>query len=335
MIARIVGDRVYNYLYCIGRIGTGGTAWRQPLDFALGSQSQNSIYVVNRGAESFPSQGISKCTLDHEFIWDRRGPDYLGGASPWPISVDLDRYENVYICDEYTSLITIFDKDGNLQRGWGVKGERDGELDGPSGLAFDQDGNLYVVDSRNHRVQKFSGEGKFLAKWGRQGTGIGEFNTPWGISIDKDGNVYVADWGNDRVQKFTPDGEYLTTFGSEGTRDGELNRPTATAIDGEGDVYVTDWGNDRLNVYAPDGTFVTAFMGDADKLSPWAQGTVDADPNLTKARQMVDLTAEMRFKRPVAVNVDEDGRIMVLEPQKARLQVYVKEKSFVTPPLNL
>ena len=333
MLTRIVGDRAYNYLYCMGRIGTAGTAWRQPLDFALGSQ--NSIYVVNRGGESVPSQGISKYTLDHDFIWDRRGPGFLGGESPWPISVDLDGQENVYVCDEYTSRITIFDKDGDLQGGWGVKGEQDGELNGPSGLAFDQEGNLYVVDSMNHRVQKFTGDGKFLSTWGKQGIGIGEFNTPWGIGIDKAGNVYVADWGNDRVQKLTPDGEYVATFGSPGTGDGELRRPTAMAIDSEGDVYVTDWGNDRLAVYAPDGTFVTAFIGDADKLSPWAQGTADADPNLTKARLMVDLTEEMRFKRPVAVNVDDDGRIMVLEPQRARLQVYVKEKAFVTPPLNL
>ena len=335
MIAHIVGDRVYNYLYCMGRIGIAGTTWRQPLDFALGSQPPNSIYVLNRGAESVPSQGISKCTLDHGFIWDCRGPGYPGGEASWPISVDLDRQENVYVCDEYTSWINIFDKDGDPQGGWGVKGEGDGELNGPSGLAFDHEGNLYVVDSKNHRVQKFSGDGKFLAKWGKQGAGTGELNMPWGIGIDKDGNVYVADWGNDRVQKFTPDGEFLATFGSHGTGDGELRRPTAMAIDGEGDVYVTDWGNDRLNVYASDGSFLTAFLGDADKLSPWAQATVDADPNLTKARQIVDLTEEMRFKRPVAVNVDDQGRIMVLESQKARLQIYVKEKDFASPPLNL
>jgi hypothetical protein len=95
------------------------------------------------------------------------------------------------------------------------------------------------------------------------------------------------------------------------------------------------FGGFGLNIYTADGTFVTAFKGDADKLSPWAQATVDADPNLIRARQMVDLTEEMRFKRPVAVNVDNDGRIMVLEPQRARLQVYVKEQAFVSPPLNL
>ena len=333
MQTRIVGDRAYNYSYCMGRIGTAATAWRQPLDFALGSE--NSIYVVNRGGESGPSQGISKYTLDHGFIWDRRGPGFLEGESPWPISVDLDGQENVYVCDEYTSKVIIFNKDGDLQGDWGEKGPEEGQLDGPSGLAFDRDGNLYVVDSRNHRVQKFTADGKFLAKWGRQGTGAGEFNMPWGIGINKDGEVYVADWGNDRVQKFTADGKFLATYGSTGTGEGGLRRPTSVAIDGDGDVYVTDWGNDRLNVYAPDGTFVTAFIGDADKLSPWAQATVDADPNLTKARQMVDLTEEMRFKRPVAVNVDDEGRIMVLEPQRARLQIYVKESAFVSPPLNL
>ena len=333
MLTRHVAGRTYNYEYCVGRDSGLGTGFAFPIDFAMGSGE--SLYVVSRGHVVFASCGITKCTLNHDFLWDNRGDGFIDGGSPWPSSVDVDSNENVYVSDDYTSGILICNKDGNPLGSWGTKGSRDGELDGPFGLAFDKEDNLYIVDSHNHRVQKFTKDGTFLAKWGSPGNGQGEFDMPWGIAIDKEGDVYVADWKNDRVQKFTPDGEYLAAFGQSGTRDGELRRPTGVAVDKDGDVYVTDWGNDRLNIYAPDGTFLTTFIGDAENLSPWAEASIDANPDMQKARLRADLTPEWRFKRPVAVNVDNQGRIMVLESVRARVQVYLKEQDFVAAPFNL
>ena len=273
--------------------------------------------------------------MDHDFIWEDRGLTYGNGESDWPMAVGVDSNENVYVSDDYTSLIYVFDKDGNPLGKWGTKGSGDGELNGPSGLAFDKQDNLFIVDSLNHRVQKFTKDGEFLAKWGSQGSGKGQFNMPWGIAIDKQGDVYVADWKNDRVQKLSPEGEYLATFGKPGTGDGELQRPTSVAIDNDGDVYVTDWGNERLNIYTSDGAFLIAFIGDAERLSPPAQEQIDANPDYQKARRRVDLTPEHRFGGPVAVKVDDKGRIMVLETQRCRIQVYVKEQDFVDVEFNL
>ena len=270
MLTTDVAGRVYNYEYCIGRNAQSANGFYLPTDFALGSGG--SLYVVSRGNEFIPSQGITKCTLDHDFIWEDRGLTYGNGESDWPMAVGVDSNENVYVSDDYTSLIYVFDKDGNPLGKWGTKGSGDGELNGPSGLAFDKQDNLFIVDSLNHRVQKFTKDGEFLAKWGSQGSGKGQFNMPWGIAIDKQGDVYVADWKNDRVQKLSPEGEYLATFGKPGTGDGELQRPTSVAIDNDGDVYVTDWGNERLNIYTSDGAFLIAFIGDAERLSPPAPG---------------------------------------------------------------
>ena len=100
-------------------------------------------------------------------------------------------------------------------------------------------------------------------------------------------------------------------------------------------MYVTDWGIERLNIYTSDGTFLTAFIGDAECLAPWAQDAVDANPDVQKARQRVDLTPEHRFWSPLAMNVDDEGRIMVLETQRTRIQIYVKERDFVDPQFNL
>ena len=333
MLTRHAIGRVYNYDYCIGRPGLAGGAFYFPTDFALGSGL--SLYVLSKGNEYPPSQGITKCTLDHEVLWEARGSDFADGNSFWPSSIALDSHEHLYVSEEHAGKIFIFDPDGQLLESWGTKGSGEGELGGPSGLAFDSADNLYVVESLNHRVQSFTRDGRPQGSWGTRGGGEGQLDMPWGIALDGSGDVYVADWKNDRVQKFTTDGQYLASFGTSGTGDGQLHRPTAVAIDREGDVYVTDWGNDRLNIYAADGTFITAFMGDADTLSPWGQAQVDANPDLPKARKRVDLTPERRFMRPLAVNVDDEGRIMVLESPRCRIQIYVKERDWVEAQFNL
>ena len=333
MLTRYVSGRVYNYEYCIGRNANAGAGFSSPADFALGAG--RAIYVVNKQNEFNPGQGLTKCTLESEFIWEDRGPGFAGGDSPWPSSIALDSEEKLYISDDFTSQIVTYDKDGNCLGGWGTKGSGDGELNGPSGVEFDKNDNLYVVDGLNNRVQVFTKDGKFLSKWGSQGAGEGQFNMPWGITIDKNGDVYIADWKNDRVQKFTPDGKHLVTFGSPGTGEGDLNRPSGVAVDSDGDVYVVDWGNNRLNIYTADGDFITAFVGDADKLAKWSQDSMDANPDYQKARRRVDLSPEYLFRRPVAVNVDDEGRIMVLEATASRIQIYVKEQDFVDAPVNL
>ncbi len=333
MLTRHVAGRVYNYDYCIGKTAVGGNGFYFAVDFALGSGE--SLYVISKGAEFMPGQGITKCTLHHEVLWEDRGLPFGGGESPWPASIAVDISEKIYIADDHVNRIFMYNKDGEFLGSWGATGSGDGQLLGPSGLACDNENYVYVVDGRNSRVQKFTQEGKFLARWGGPGTGEGQLNMPWGITVDKEGDVYVADWSNDRVQKFAPDGKYLATFGRPGTGDGELRRPTDIAVDSEGDVYVTDWGNKRLNIYTPDGAFLTAFIGDADVLSPWSQAHVNANPDFTKARRRTDLTQEQWFMRPVAVNVDDEGRIMVLENQRGRIQIYVKERNFVDAQFNL
>jgi tripartite motif-containing protein 71 len=332
MLTTVAAGRIYNYSHYVGMYSTSGVGFWTPLDFALGSNGV--VYVVNRGSEEAGLR-ISKCTLDHKFLGQFGSYGSGDGQCIWPTSIDLDRQENVYVSDENLHRISIFDKDGKYLGKWGRPGTGDGELHGPSGLAFDQEDNLYIVDSLNSRIQKFTKEGKFLAKWGQHGSGDGEFDMPWGICLDNSGNVYVADWKNSRVQKFSPDGQFLTRFGASESGVGELSRPTGVAVDSDGDVYVTDWGNHRLQIYAADGRFITSLVGDAQQPSPWVQAYIDANPDIVKARRRVNLEPEWRFRRPVAVNVDAEGRILVLESARHRIQVYQKEKDFVEAPLNL
>ena len=84
-----------------------------------------------------------------------------------------------------------------------------------------------------------------------------------------------------------------------------------------------------------DGRYITALVGDAQQPSPWTQTYIDANPEIIKARRRADMEPEWRFRRPVAVNVDNDDRIIVLESYRHRLQIYNKLKDYEEHSLNL
>ena len=323
----------FQYSHTVGRFEYAGSGFRTPVAMARGEGEV--MYVVNRCFGSRPDgKRITVLTVGEEFIVEfgrgttpsedaeGRAPE---GTLVWPTSITVDRDQNVYVADEWLDRISIFTKDGEWIGMWGTPGDGDGEINRPSGMAFDKDDNLYLVDSLNNRIQKFTRDGKFLAKWGNAGSGDGQFNLPWGIDIDKSGDVYVADWRNDRIQKFTPDGRFLMKFGASGAGDGEFNRPTGVAVDKDGIIYVVDWGNDRLQVFGAYGDFITKMTGDST-VSKWGKEKLDANREMWQERQIAQgLEREKLFWAPVAVEVDDDGRVYVAETSRCRIQIYRKQ----------
>ncbi len=332
MLTTVAAGRVYDYSYCIGMYSQSGQGFWAPQDFVLGSNDR--IYVLSRGVEQL-GQRVSKINFDQEFKGQFGSVGAEDGRFIWPRSIDLDDHGRVFVSDEHVNRITIFDEEGAYRYHWGRPGSEDGQLNGPSGIAFDSHGAIWVVDSWNHRVQSFSQIGEFQSKFGKQGGGDGDLDMPWGICIDRHDNIYVADWGNNRVQKFSPSGELLVKFECSDTGVGSLKGPSGVAVDSDGDVYVTDWGNHRVQIYAADGHYITALVGDAQEPSRWTQTYIDANPEIIKARRRADLEPEWRFRRPVAVNVDADDRIIDLESYRHRLQIYNKLKDYEEHSLTL
>jgi len=292
--------------------------------------------VVNRSYEYRPDgKRITICTVDEDYIGEfARGVHTAGvtdivtedGSLIWPTSVALDQTGNVYVADEWLNRISIFTKDGEWVGKWGTAGTGDGEIKSPSGMVFDADDNLLLVDSQNNRVQKFTKDGKFILSFGNQGSGDGEFNLPWGIDVDGEGNIYIADWRNDRIQKFTKDGMFLMAFGSPGSEPGEFNRPTGVAVDRTGMIYVADWGNERMQMFDPAGKFVTLTTGDGT-ISKWGKAKLDANGEMWKEREIAQgIEREKDFWGPVAVAVDDEGRVFVVESCRNRIQVYRRQE---------
>ena len=338
-----INDRTYTYSFVAGRSEFQGTGFRNPMDFVLAPD--NLIYVVNRSFES-----RSDGTRINLFRLDENGEEYITefgsyGENPgqfrWPMACALDSQTNVYVTDEYLHRITIFNKDGDYLSNWGTHGSGDGEIDHPAGIAI-RDDVVYLVDSRNHRVQKFTLDGRYISQFGSHGSGDGQLDTPWGICLDKDGNIYVADWRNDRIQSFTNDGQWLASFGRPGTGGdasnmkahggirvvpqpvGFFNRPTGVAVDKDGDIYVADWLNNRVQVLTPEGRFITEFTGDAS-LSKWGKTKIESNPDMIRQRNGVrDFTPEKVLWGPMAVKVDDTGRVIIADTIRHRFQVYQK-----------
>ena len=320
-----ITTRRFHYDRTIARFEpAGGAGLTQPVDLALAADGR--IFIVNRGRE-WRREGlrVTIMTLEehyhNQFVSFGEGD----GEAIWPSSIALDSNQNVYLADEWLNRVSIFDKYGMYLDKWGLAGTGDGEINRPACIRFDKEDNLYITDGYNNRVQVFTKDGKFLAKWGGPGNGEGQFNIPWGLCFDSRGDVYVADWRNDRIQKFTADGQYLAEFGTSGNRPGEFNRPSAVAVDKHGDIYVADWWNDRVQVLTPDGRYITSFTGDA-VLSKWGEENLEINQEMKLSRLLVrDLEPEKCLWSPNALTIDDEGRILILDSDHHRIQVYRKE----------
>ncbi len=314
---------------------TNGRGFANPCDLAISKDGR--IFVMNR-CDSVRRQAIrvGVCTLDEEYLTEF-GNGYGDGPGQfvWPVAMAFDNQDRLHITDEQNNRVTIFDSSGELIGAWGETGE--GRLDRPSGIAFDSNDTAYVADQSSNSIKKFDKDGLFAGAFGRAGSGPGQLNAPWGVTIDSRGYVYVADWGNDRVQKFNAAGESVAIFGRSGDGDGEFQRPSGAAVDDDGFIYVADWGNERVQVLGPDGSFQVKLRGQAT-LSQWADEFLAANPDEAVKRDMSNLIPDLPphlstpydvssqtepyFWGPVAVTLDWEGRLYVLETNRHRFQVY-------------
>ena len=230
-----------------------------------------NVYVADEGYHQ-----IQKITPDgnHFVLAGNGSPGTKNGVGTnaqfnHPTGVALDKFGNLYVADEYNSVIRKIDPNGVVSVVAGditqLAGFRDGPAASakffyPSGIAVDDNINIYVTDTDNHRIRKINAAGivSTLAGTGAEGFADGpgnmaKFDFPRQLTVDKTGNVFVADYSNNRIRKITPDGVVSTIAGisTPGFVDGaggvaRFYDPAGITVDVDGAIYVADFLNNAI-----------------------------------------------------------------------------------------
>ena len=311
----------------------GGRGFHLPVDISV--RPDGRVYVINRSPMHRLGIRVGICDLLHGWYGEFGSDGKAAGQFTGPAAITHDSNDRIYVADEELNRITVFNADGEFESKWGELGTEPGQINGPSALKVTSDGNLLLVDHLNNRIQKMTLDGQYLSHWGSKGIAEGQFNLPWGIDTDNDENVYVADWRNDRIQRFSEDGKFIDMYGSSGSDDGLFNRPSDVAVDQDGFIYVADWGNQRVQVFDHHWNFHASLRGQAT-VSPWAQEYLEANADELDARSRFDpyievdtddeheisARVEAYFWDPIAVEIDPEGRLVVADSLRHRLQIY-------------
>ena len=157
--------------------------------------------------------------------------------------VALDALGNMYIADEYASVIRRVDAITQIittVAGTGIAGyngdsiqANQAQLNLPLNVCLDTSGNLYISDSQNNRVRKIiaqggkitsasiittvAGDGTYALGSSTAGDGgpaiNAQLNHPVGIVVDTAGNLYIGDIGNHALRKVDTAGIISTIAG--------------------------------------------------------------------------------------------------------------------------
>jgi uncharacterized protein (TIGR03437 family) len=193
-------------------------------------------------------------------------------------------------------------------------------------LAVDGAGALFIADSAG-LIRRISPNGSMTTVVGG-GAGLGDggpatsakLANPAGVAVDAEGNLFIADRFNYRLRKVSPSG-IITTAAGDGTgrfyssayvdpatddrpaTGARLSYPRGVAVDGAGNLFIADTNNNRVRKVSTDGTITTVVGNGTAGFS--------GDGGLATSAQL---------NSPIAVTVDEDGNLFILDIANGRVR---------------
>ncbi|MGI8623741.1 MAG: NHL repeat-containing protein [Solirubrobacteraceae bacterium] len=220
-----------------------------------------------------------------------------GGTLRFPQAVALDAAGNLYVGDQGSHAVQVFDPAGHFVRSVGVPGSRPGELSAVGALATAGDGSLLVADGAD-RVDRFGAAGALLGSFGSSDGDVGPFRfgggrgndagAGGGLAVTGD-TLFVADSGNDRILRFALDG----SRGTQLVAPGVLAHPKGLAVRGSR-LYVADDQHHRVLVLDTGGRMLASIGKGAG-------------------------TAPGQLNFPYGVAVDAAGRVFVADDLNQRI----------------
>ena len=161
----------------------------------------------------------------------------------------FDGAGNLYVGDNNTGQVLVYDPGFKLRRRFGGRGADEGEFQSIGAIAVDGSGAVYVLDHQVLAVQVFDSRGNFLRGWGRHDMGAENVSLPSGVALDSRGHVIVVDSLRHEIKFFDTEGKFLARFGGYGNGLGQVAFPADVAVDGRDRVYVIERGNARIQIF--------------------------------------------------------------------------------------
>ena len=228
--------------------------------------------------------------------------DFQEAVRRAPAGIAVNSKGVIAVADINGHCILVFDETGKFVRKIGGQGDKAGQFESPTEVAFLNGDEILVADECNHRIQQLNVQtGNFVKSFGKKGSGDGEFEFPVSVCITSDGRfIVVADFNNSRIQVFTMDGEPVFKFGDSGPE--RLDHPTS-CVCYEEKFFVTDRNNNCVKVFDGKGRFLYKFG---------EKGNGDGQLN-----------------SPYGLCVDKYGNLLVCDPGNGRIQQFSLEGTFI------
>ena len=263
----------------------------------------------------------------------------------WPWGVACSPKREIYVTRNFNHIVVVLDKDGNIIRSFGIKGQKAGQFWHPTGIAVDNEGAVYVADGQDSgRVQKFNSLGQFEAMYTK-------LSHPHGVMVNRHGNrVYVCDKAHscvvildNQLQRIKTFGELCHHSSTDGYESisGHLTAPHSIAEDSDGLLYVTDVqdGIGCIHVFTAEGEHLRTFTRSRiDMFMPLGICIEDdcvyvcdgAENCLVVFRTGGEFVTTFgsygkhrgQFHSPLSMAVDLDGFLYVCDHNNARVQVF-------------
>jgi len=212
-------------------------------------QLSNPIRVqLNSKGEIFALDGkqrrIARFGSGGEFR-DYINPDGVPPPTSFvPRSFKIDRNDNIYILDVFSSRVLVLSPDGKYQR----------HLDLPkdsgffSDLAVDFKGTIFVVDSVKAMVFVGAKDAKGFSPLTKS---LREYlSFPTYITTDGRGVLYVVDENGAGIVVLGQDGSFLGRQLAMGWNQGLVYYPSQMCLNEKGEVFIADRGNSRVQIFS-------------------------------------------------------------------------------------
>ncbi len=212
------------------------------------SQLASPIRVqLNTRGEIFALDGkrgrIARLTPDGTFKGYMNPEDVPSPSAFVPRSFKIDRNDNLYILDIFSSRVLVLNADGKYQKQISFPKEYGFFSD----LSVDPKGNLLLIDSVKAMVFEASKESNNfspLTKSLRE-----HLNFPTSLTTDSRGMIYLVDqnWGG--IVILGRDGTYLGRQITLGWNEGQLYYPSQICVTEDGEIFIADRGNNRVQLF--------------------------------------------------------------------------------------